>query len=47
MPASDVYVVRHEDGEIMIPAVREFVRDISIADKRVIVSGVDAFLSSK
>ncbi len=45
MPSADVYVVRHEDREVMIPAVREFVRDISISDKRVIVSGVEAFLS--
>ena len=45
MPGSDIYVVRREDGkDIMIPAVRKFVREISIPDKRVVVSGVDAFL---
>jgi len=46
MPGSDIYVVRREDGkDMMIPAVRKFVREISIPDKRVIVSGVDAFLA--
>ena len=44
MPASDVYVVRRGESEIMIPAGREFVREISIPNKRVCVSGIDAFL---
>jgi 16S rRNA processing protein RimM len=36
-PASDVYVVRGERGEILIPAVKEFIRSVDLGTRRMIV----------
>jgi 16S rRNA processing protein RimM len=36
--AHDVYVVRRGEKEYLIPAVREFIRDIQLAKKRIIVN---------
>ena len=47
LPSADVYVVRHGDGEVMIPAVRKFVRHISIPEKRVTVSEIESLLEVK
>jgi len=33
LPAHDVYVVEHKGGEFMIPAVREFIRDIDVEQR--------------
>ena len=47
MPSADMYVVRHRDGDVMIPAVRKFVRHISIAEKRVVVSEIESLVNVK
>jgi len=36
--AHDVYVVRMGEKEYLIPAVKEFIRDIQLAEKRIIVN---------
>lgn len=36
-PANDVIVVCMKDGEVMIPAVKEYVRDVDLAQKRLTV----------
>lgn len=36
-PASDVYVVRGARGEILIPAVKEFIRSVDLAGRRMTV----------
>ncbi len=36
--AHDVYVVRDGEKEYLIPAVREFVRDIRLAEKKIVVN---------
>ena len=42
MPASDVYAVRlTEGGQALLPAVRDFVRDIDVDNRRIVVCGVD------
>lgn len=42
MPSTDVYQVRlDEGGEVLIPAVRDFVLDIDAANRRITVRGVD------
>ena len=46
MPSTDVYVVNTGDEEVMVPAVRHFVVDVSIADRRVTVRGVGDLFSS-
>ncbi|MEG2857541.1 MAG: ribosome maturation factor RimM, partial [Clostridia bacterium] len=38
LPANDVYVVSGDDGEYMIPVVREFVHEIDMAARRVNVT---------
>jgi len=44
MPSTDVYQVRGEAGEVLIPAVADFVVRVSIAEKRVVVRGVSELL---
>ncbi|MGB2957921.1 MAG: ribosome maturation factor RimM [Bacteroidota bacterium] len=41
LPAHDVYVVEHENGEFMIPAVKEFIREISIEQRVLKVNLID------
>lgn len=36
-PASDVYVVRGERGEILIPAVKEFIRSVDMGTRKMTV----------
>ncbi len=36
-PAHDVYVVRGPRGEVLLPAVREVVRQVSVDERRVVV----------
>jgi 16S rRNA processing protein RimM len=43
-PAHDVYVVRNDAREILIPGVPEFIREINVAAKRVVVQLVDGLL---
>jgi 16S rRNA processing protein RimM len=38
--AHDVYVVRMGEKEYLLPAVREFIRDIAVAEKRIIVNEI-------
>ena len=40
MPSSDVYVVRSGEREVMVPAVANFIVEISIPLQRVVVRGV-------
>ena len=37
-PANDVFVIENEQGEIMLPAVREFVLDVNVADGFLVVN---------
>jgi len=41
MPSSDVYVVQSSEGEVMVPAVSNFIVEISVPQQRVVVRGVD------
>ena len=43
-PASDVYVVRGPSGEIMVPAVREFVRAVDIAARTMTVRLIEGMV---
>jgi len=43
-PASDVYVVRGPAGEILIPAVREFVRAVDIAARTMTVRLIEGMV---
>jgi 16S rRNA processing protein RimM len=40
-PANDVYVVRSSDGEILVPAVKEFVRKIDLGTRTLVVHLLD------
>ncbi len=40
MPSTDVYVVDTGSKEVMVPAVRHYVVDVSVAERRVTVRGV-------
>jgi len=39
--AHDVYVVRRNEKEYLIPAVREFIRDIQVAGRKIIVNEME------
>jgi len=43
-PASDVYVVRGPSGEIMVPAVREFIRAVDIAARTMTVRLIEGMV---
>jgi 16S rRNA processing protein RimM len=40
-PANDVYVVRSSEGEILVPAVKEFVRKVDLATRTLVVRLLD------
>ena len=44
MPSTDVYVVRDGRREVLIPAVGEFIVDISIPRRQLVVRGVEGLL---
>jgi 16S rRNA processing protein RimM len=39
--SADVYVVRREGGEILLPAIRSVIREISLEQKRILVHLID------
>ena len=41
MPSTDVYVVRNEERELLIPAVVDFVVEVSIRKRRIVVKGLN------
>ena len=43
-PASDVYVVQGERGEVQIPAVKEFVRSIDLRNRTMIVRLIEGLV---
>jgi 16S rRNA processing protein RimM len=45
MGANDVYQIIQEDNEILIPAVSEFVKDISLKEKKMIVKLIEGMQS--
>jgi 16S rRNA processing protein RimM len=45
LPSNDVYVVEGGMGEVLIPAVEDYVIDIDIRGKRIIVKMDDAFVT--
>ncbi len=45
MPSTDVYVVDTGSKHVMVPAVRHFIVDVSIAERRVTVRGVEDLFS--
>lgn len=45
MPSADVYVVRGERGEILIPAVADYIVEVDTAGQRVTVRGIEDLLA--
>ncbi|MFT5088736.1 MAG: 16S rRNA processing protein RimM [Candidatus Latescibacterota bacterium] len=45
MPSADVYVVRGDRGEILIPAVADYIVEVDIAEHRVVVRGIEELLA--
>jgi 16S rRNA processing protein RimM len=45
MPSADVYVVRGEGRELLLPAVADFVVEVNIAERRLVVRGVEELLA--
>jgi 16S rRNA processing protein RimM len=43
MPAQDLYVIEHNGRELMVPAVREFIREINLHTKVVTVRLIEGF----
>jgi len=42
--SNDVYVVRDEEKEYLIPAIRDVIKDIDIGNRRIIISPEAGFL---
>ncbi|MEE2659595.1 MAG: ribosome maturation factor RimM [Candidatus Latescibacterota bacterium] len=48
MPSTDVYVVRSpDDSEVLVPAVRDFIHEVDIAGRRVVLKGVEGLFASQ
>ena len=41
MPSTDVFLIRRNGQEIMVPVVGNFVSEVSVADRRLVVKGVE------
>jgi ribosomal 30S subunit maturation factor RimM len=41
MPSTDVYVVRGPHGEILIPAVKDYVKTVETGQRRIVVGGIE------
>ena len=44
MPASDVYVVRNSEREVLIPAVRQFIKEVSIEQGKMIIELLEGLI---
>jgi 16S rRNA processing protein RimM len=44
MPANDIYVVAYDGREVMIPAVKEFIKKIDVATRTITVSLIDGMM---
>jgi 16S rRNA processing protein RimM len=44
MPAHDVYLVDADGKEVIIPAVREFIEEVNLAEKRVVIRTIEGLL---
>ncbi len=44
LPANDVYVVRADEREILIPAVAEFIKQVDIENQRIVIEPVDGLI---
>ena len=45
MPSTDVYVVRDGRRELLVPAVRDYIVEISIPQRRLVVRGIEDLLT--
>ncbi len=41
---NDIYLVRHEEGELLIPAVSEFVKEINLQEKKMVVQLIEGMI---
>jgi 16S rRNA processing protein RimM len=46
LPSTDVYQVRGERGEVLIPAVGDFIVEVAVAARRIVVRGIEELLPS-
>ena len=44
MPSTDVYLVRGKHGEILIPAVKDYVKTVEKKQRRIVVDGIEELL---
>lgn len=45
LPAQDVYVIATQRGEVMVPAVRDFIRDIDLGKRRMVVHFIKGMIN--
>lgn len=43
---SDIYVIRHDEQELLLPAVSEFIREIDLEERRMVVELIDGMLDA-
>ncbi len=46
MPAHDIYVINTGEDEILIPAVKEFVKQVDLENSRIIIQPIDGMIDS-
>lgn len=42
--SNDVYIIKDKDKEYLIPAVKEFIKEINIAEKKVIIDPIEGMI---
>lgn len=47
LPGSDIWLVKADGREIMIPAVREFIRSVDLAQKKITIHVIEGLLDLK
>ncbi len=43
-PAHDVWVIRHGDRECLVPAVKAFIKDVDVQNRRVVIAPIPGLL---
>ncbi len=42
--SNDVYIIEDKDKEYLIPAVKEFIKEINIEDKRIVIDPIEGMI---
>lgn len=44
LPAQDVWVVRQDDREVLVPVVKEFIKSVDVAGRKIIINPIEGLI---